>query len=85
MTASPVPDLADVLAARRSVIAASAGNHGQSVAYAADLFGVRAVVCVPEQANPVKIESMQALGAEVVCRASGQSRAARRHEFMHGA
>jgi threonine dehydratase len=51
---------------RRGVIAASTGNHGQSVAYAANLFGVRAVICMPEQANPVKVESMQALGAEVV-------------------
>ena len=51
---------------RRGVIAASTGNHGQSVAYAADLFGVRAIVCMPERANPVKVESMQALGAEVV-------------------
>jgi threonine dehydratase len=50
----------------RGVITASTGNHGQSVAYAAGLFGVRAVVCVPEQANPVKVESMRALGAEVV-------------------
>jgi threonine dehydratase len=123
MTAAPVPDLADVLAARqriapylrptplyrypaldamagaqlwvkhenhqpvgafkvrggvnlvsqltaderqRGVISASTGNHGQSVAYAADLFGVRAVICMPEQANPVKVESMRALGAEVV-------------------
>jgi threonine dehydratase len=53
---------------RRGVIAASTGNHGQSVAYAADLFGVRAVICMPEQANPVKVESMRALGAEVVFR-----------------
>ena len=123
MTPSPVPDLADVLAARRriapylrptplyrypaldaltgarvsvkhenhqpvgafkvrggvnlvgqltadersqGVIAASTGNHGQSVAFAADLFGVRAVICMPEQANPVKVESMRALGADVV-------------------
>jgi threonine dehydratase len=51
---------------RRGVIAASTGNHGQSVAYAADLFGVRAVICMPEQGNPVKVESMRALGAEVV-------------------
>jgi threonine dehydratase len=51
---------------RRGVIAASTGNHGQSVAYAADLFGVRAVICMPEQANPVKVESMRALGAQVV-------------------
>jgi threonine dehydratase len=50
----------------RGVTAASTGNHGQSVAYAANLFGVRAVICVPEQANPVKVESMRALGAEVV-------------------
>ena len=48
------------------VISASTGNHGQSVAYAAHLFGVRAIICMPEQANPVKVESMQALGAEVV-------------------
>src|ERR1700744_5888144 len=51
---------------RRGVITASTGNQGQSVAYAADLFGVRAVICVPEQANPVKVESMRALGAEVI-------------------
>jgi threonine dehydratase len=36
------------------------------VAYAASLFGVRAIVCTPERANPVKVESMRALGAEVV-------------------
>ncbi|HUZ55357.1 MAG TPA: threonine/serine dehydratase [Streptosporangiaceae bacterium] len=50
----------------RGVITASTGNHGQSVAYAANLFGVHAIVCVPEQANPVKVESMRALGADVV-------------------
>jgi len=50
----------------RGVAAASTGNHGQSVAYAADLFGVRAVIYVPQQANPVKVESMRALGAEVI-------------------
>src|SRR5215472_7308910 len=51
---------------RRGVIAASTGNHGQSVAYAADLFGVRAVIWMPGRASPVKVESMRALGAEVV-------------------
>jgi len=50
----------------RGVAAASTGNHGQSVAYAANLFGVRAVIYVPEQANPVKVESMRGLGAEVI-------------------
>jgi threonine dehydratase len=51
---------------QRGVISASTGNHGQSIAYAAGLFGVRAIVCAPERANPVKVESMRALGAEVV-------------------
>jgi threonine dehydratase len=48
------------------VIAASTGNHGQSVAYAARLFGVRAIIAVPENANPAKVASMRHLGAEVV-------------------
>ena len=47
------------------VIAASTGNHGQSVAYAARLFGVRAIVCAPENANPGKVAAMRELGAEV--------------------
>lgn len=51
---------------RRGVISASTGNHGQSVAYAARLFGVRAVIVVPEGANPGKVAAMKALGAEVV-------------------
>ena len=50
----------------RGLITASTGNHGQSIAYAASLFGARAIVCMPEQANPVKVESMRALGADVV-------------------
>src|SRR5215212_5176098 len=50
----------------RGVIAASTGNHGQSVAYAARAFGVRAIVGVPEGANPLKVEAMRALGAEVL-------------------
>jgi threonine dehydratase len=50
----------------RGVIAASTGNHGQSIAFAAGLFGVRATICVPESANPVKVASMRGLGAELV-------------------
>jgi threonine dehydratase len=50
----------------RGVITASTGNHGQSIAYAASLFGTRAIICVPEEANPVKVDSMRALGAEVL-------------------
>jgi threonine dehydratase len=50
----------------RGVITASTGNHGQSIAYAARLFGVPATVCVPEGANPVKLDSMRSLGARIV-------------------
>lgn len=50
----------------RGVITASTGNHGQSIAYAARLFGVQAIVCVPEGANPVKVRSIRGLGAEIV-------------------
>ena len=48
------------------VIAASTGNHGQSVAWAAARFGIRAVICVPEAANPVKVEAIKAWGAELI-------------------
>ena len=51
---------------RRGVITASTGNHGQSIAYAARIFGVRTIVCVPEGANPVKVRSIRGLGAEIV-------------------
>ena len=50
----------------RGVITASTGNHGQSIAYAARLFGVYATICVPEEANPVKVASMRGLGADLV-------------------
>jgi threonine dehydratase len=50
----------------RGVIAASTGNHGQSIAFAARLFGVPATICVPEEANPVKVAAMQGLGAKLV-------------------
>jgi threonine dehydratase len=50
----------------RGVIAASTGNHGQSVAYATRLFGVKARIVVPEGANPGKVAAMQGMGAEVI-------------------
>ncbi len=50
----------------RGVITASTGNHGQSVAFAARLFGVKARIVVPERANPGKVAAMQGMGAEVI-------------------
>jgi threonine dehydratase len=50
----------------RGVITASTGNHGQSVAYAASLFRVRATVVAPVGSNPLKVAAMRDLGAEVL-------------------
>src|SRR5205085_5363253 len=52
----------------RGVIAASTGNHGQSVAYAARLFGVKAIIVVPDKANPGKVAAMEGMGAQVIKR-----------------
>ena len=51
---------------KRGVIAASTGNHGQSVSYAARVFGVKARIIVPEAANPGKVAAMRGMGAEVI-------------------
>ncbi|HXV43905.1 MAG TPA: threonine dehydratase [Anaerolineae bacterium] len=45
---------------------ASTGNHGQSIAFAAQVHGLRATIAVPEGANPGKVAAMRGLGAEVV-------------------
>jgi threonine dehydratase len=50
----------------RGLIASSTGNHGQSIAFAARLFGVAARICVPERSNPVKVAAMEGLGAELI-------------------
>ena len=50
----------------RGLIAASTGNHGQSVSYAGWLAGVPVRIVVPEDANPGKVASMRGLGAEVI-------------------
>jgi threonine dehydratase len=51
---------------RRGVIAASTGNHGQSVAFASALESVPCIIVVPRGNNPEKIASMRAMGAEVM-------------------
>ncbi len=50
----------------RGVLAVSTGNHAQSVAFAAHLFGAPATIYMPEGANPLKVAATRALGAEVV-------------------
>jgi len=51
---------------QRGVISASTGNHGQSVALACRIHGVRCRVVVPVGNNPDKNAAMRAFGAEVV-------------------
>ena len=50
----------------RGVITASTGNHGQSIASACRQFGARALIALPEDANPLKVAMMRSLGAELV-------------------
>ena len=50
----------------RGVVAASTGNHGQSVAYAARLFGCTATIFMPEAANRLKVQATMALGSKVI-------------------
>ena len=54
----------------RGVICSSAGNHSQGVAIAARQYGVRAVVCMAENATPSKIAATEGYGAEVVLHGS---------------
>ncbi|MCI4345002.1 MAG: threonine ammonia-lyase [Thermoplasmata archaeon] len=52
--------------ARRGVIAASAGNHAQGVAYAARARGIPATIVMARSASPLKVRATEALGAKVV-------------------
>ena len=58
------------------VVTASAGNHGQAVAWAAREAGVRATVFMPEDAPTAKIEATKSYGAEVVLAGQGLRRRA---------
>lgn len=51
---------------RRGVISASTGNHAQSIAYASRLFGTKATIVMPTNANPLKVEATKRLGANVI-------------------
>lgn len=72
---------------RAGLVTASTGNHGQSVAYAARLHGVRAEVFVPEDANRDKVAAMERLGATVRrqgARFDDARVAAEEHAARHG-
>ena len=51
---------------KRGVVCASSGNHAMGVACAAQRIGVKAVIIMPENANPVKLEGARSYGATVI-------------------
>ena len=53
-------------AKKRGLIASSAGNHAQGVAYAANKLGVKATIVMPSHTPLIKVEATKAHGAEVV-------------------
>ena len=55
---------------RGGVVCSSAGNHAQGVALAAKIHGIRAVVCMAENATPAKVAATKGYGAEVVLHGS---------------
>src|SRR5436309_9664891 len=63
---------------RHGVVAASAGNHAQGVAYSASLLGVKSTIVMPEQASPAKVDATKGYGASLrlsgrkIGRASGR-------------
>ncbi len=76
------------LAPHEVVVCASAGNFGQGMARAAARRGHRCVVFAATNANPVKIEAMRSLGAEVILAGDdfdNAKLAARRHTEQLGA
>ncbi len=73
---------------RRGIVTASAGNHGQGVALAGQLTGAPVTCFVSEQAVPVKVQAMRALGATVIAVPGGYAQAeaaGRRFAAEHGA
>ena len=63
----------------KGIVAASSGNHGRGVAYAAKRFGAKATIVMPHIVTPVKIEAIRALGAEIVfCETSERIQVAKR-------
>lgn len=62
---------------KRGVIAASAGNHAQALAYQGGLLGIPATVVMPQYAPLIKVTNCQKLGANVVLHGDdfGQARA----------
>jgi threonine dehydratase len=66
----------------RGVVAASAGNHAQGVAYSARHLGIRAVIVMPQTTPEIKVEAVRELGAEVVLAGDSYADSAARAEDL---
>ncbi|MGB6976612.1 MAG: threonine/serine dehydratase [Gammaproteobacteria bacterium] len=53
-------------ASERGVVAASAGNHGIGVSYAANVLGISAKIIMPRTVSPLRLERCKAYDAEVI-------------------
>ena len=65
---------------KRGVIAASAGNHAQGVAWGSRQLGVNSLIVMPEGAPIVKIQNTKALGAKVILQGSNYDEC---YQFAH--
>ncbi len=68
--------------AARGVIAASAGNHGQALAWAASRAGVRATIVMPRTAAIAKVDATRSYGQEVVLAGADYQEARRAAEEL---
>ncbi len=69
------------------VVAASAGNHAQGVAYSAAHFGIKAVIVMPESTPLTKVNGVKYYGAEVILKGSNYDESyafAKAYEKEHG-
>lgn len=67
---------------RRGIIAASAGNHAQGVAYSARTLGLRAVIVMPQTTPQIKVDAVRSMGAEVVLEGDSYQEAQARCDLL---
>ena len=67
----------------RGIVAVSAGNHAQAVAFCAQMFGIEATIFMPETTPEVKVENTQIYGAKVVLKGANYDQSKEHaHEFQ---
>lgn len=67
---------------QRGVLAASAGNHAQGVAYASRRLGLRCLIVMPETTPQIKVDAVRRFGGEVILHGTSYSEAAEHVEQL---